>query len=192
MPIRMGWREAMALRDAKAEVYVFAHEKNILVTWPRGRAVLDVQKNLSRFGIAEVAVLESQTQGDKTWALLSVSPMSRGRPGGGFCGAGTEGDLVWLELGAGIEKTGTEPIASCLHTISAVLVSLSIPSSSSSARRSTATPAPTASASIADVPSAASWQAGVGLGAEPTHDVPGMTELPPAKERCSASCPRQA
>lgn len=117
-PITLGWTPVKLLRDDKAGVSLLAYADRIAVKWPSGREVFAVDAQLARHGLSAVKILDVTTRGPKTFALLSVATMTRGRATGGFCGDGREVDWLWLELDATIEKYEHENVASCASSIS--------------------------------------------------------------------------
>jgi hypothetical protein len=80
--------------------------------WPSGREVIDVHD-----GLSAVSLLDVSPRGAFTYALVSITSMTRGRSTGGYCGAGQEVEWRWLQLGRQLERSEAERVESCADTI---------------------------------------------------------------------------
>lgn len=83
------------------------------------RYAVSLDGRVGTWRIDSVVTLAVATRSDTFYVLADVSGRSSGRPGGGgYCGAGTEGDLVWLKLARGrTREVRTAPYQSCLSSL---------------------------------------------------------------------------
>lgn len=83
------------------------------------RYVVPLDGRVGTWHVDSVATLAAASRRDTTYLLADVSGRSsRRRDGGGYCGAGTEGDLVWMKLARGrLVELRTAPYTSCLSTL---------------------------------------------------------------------------
>lgn len=83
------------------------------------RYAVSLDGRVGSWRIDSVVTLAAAARSDTFYVLADVSGRSSAGPdGGGYCGAGREGDLVWLKLARGRTKeVRTAPYQSCLSSL---------------------------------------------------------------------------
>lgn len=100
----------------------FLNSFGIWVVTQRDPIVLDLKPYLDSLGEYGIKMLDCVETPTNTFLILEVEGESRPGAGPTYCGAGVEGNLIWLNLGPSgtLIKAVTHRISSCFESIQAV------------------------------------------------------------------------